>query len=291
MAQMAREQVRRRIDAIFRPDPMPDKKALLAGMTRRAKELDQQFLANARGRARVREALAPSLLPLRDQLTMNAKTVKELRELRKARTPKPSRLRVPRHVDRIFSGSVGASYGPPYDAQWAWSQTQGDPPSPVAVADANSGTMRLLANTLDDSSAVAARAAVGNWLTAPLGTSTMKVSAAPAFSWGWDVFVWLNWGEAAGWLGFVVESFDRQGNYIETLIEQMNPLFDQQLSTSGNQYNNGTTTGYPISAQFTAIEGLFYTIWVWFGVYAAEGDECFAQFDPIAVPYFAWENG
>jgi hypothetical protein len=150
--------------------------------------------------------------------------------------------------------------------------------------------MHLLANTRDDSSAVAARAAVGNWLTAPLGTSTMNVSAAPAFNWGWQVYVWLNWGEAAGWLGFVVESFDRQGNYIETVIEQQNPIFDTQLSTFGHQWYGASTTGYPISAQFTAIEGLFYTVWIWFGVYAAEGDFCAALFD-VSVPYFSWENG
>jgi hypothetical protein len=73
MAQMAREQVRRRIDAIFRPDPMPDKKVLLAGMARRAKELDQQFLANARGRARVRIKPSICLAPRVDICTRRSR--------------------------------------------------------------------------------------------------------------------------------------------------------------------------------------------------------------------------
>jgi hypothetical protein len=287
---MTKQEMRQRINAMFRPGPVPSKQKLLAGMTKRAKALDERFLADARARTRSRRALAPSLRALREQLRMDAKTAKELAALRKTLPQKLPAAKAPRHSDRLSMDLTGATYGPPYDVHWTWSQTQGDPPSPTAIADANSGTMHLLAQTLDDSSAVAARAAVGNWLTAPLGTSTMKVSAAPAFNWGWAVAVWLNWGEAAGWLGFVVESFDRQGNYIETLIEQMNPLFDQQLSTFGDQYNNGTTTGYPISAQFTATEGLFYTIWVWFGVYAAEGDGCFGLFD-VSVPYFSWENG
>lgn len=182
-------------------------------MTHWAKELDDQFVAKARYRAQIRKALTLSLdsLPRKYQVDagFDEARAKARAALRNCHLPKVPLVKVPKHVDRIFSGSIGASYGPPYDVQWTWSQQQGDPPSPQASADANSGTMQLIVQTLDDRSAIAARAAVGNWLSAPLGTSTMNIYAAPAISWSWLVQVIGNWGESAGWLGFVVQSFDR----------------------------------------------------------------------------------
>lgn len=297
-----RTEIRKRIDAIFRFDPPKEDKAL-AGMAHWAKQLDEQFLAQARHRAQVRKALAFT----RDALPPNYKAgagfekerEKARAALKKCKTPKLAPVKVPKHVDRIFSGSVGASYGPPYDVQWTWQQQQGDPPSPQVSADANSGTMQLNAVTLDDTSAVAARAAVGNWLVAPLGTSTMNIYAAPAINWSWLVDVFSNWGESAGWLGFVVQSSDRAGNFVGTVIEQQLPIWDVQLSAPSwpwpgwiqSQSNQGSNSGYSLQAQFTAIEGLFYTIWIWFGVYAAEGDNVVASFSPVTVPYFTWVNG
>jgi hypothetical protein len=170
----------------------------------------------------------------------------------------------------------------------------------VVSADANTGTIQLQVTTLDDSSAVAARGAVGNWLSAPLGTSTMNIFAAPAFNWSWLVTVVSNWGESAGWLGFVVQSFDRRSaNFVETLIRQQLPIWDKQLSAPSWPWpgwlqaasDQGSTTGYSLQAQFMAVEGLFYTIWIWFGVYAAEGDDCIAAFSPVTIPFFTWQNG
>ena len=120
-------EIRKRIDAIFRPDP-PKKEKLLAGMAHWAKELDDQFLAKARHRARVREALALSLDTLPQKYEADAAfekaRAKARAALRKCQLPKLPPVKVPKHVDRIFSGSVGASYGPPYDVQWTWSQQQ-----------------------------------------------------------------------------------------------------------------------------------------------------------------------
>lgn len=296
-------EIRKRIDTIFRPDP-PKKEKLLAGMAHWAKQLDDQFLAKARHRARVREALAISLGTLAPKYEADARLEKARAKaraaLRKCQLPKLPLVKVPKPVDRIFSGSVGASYGPPYDVQWTWSQQQGDPPSPQVSADANSGTMQLAVQTLDDTSAVAARAAVGNWLSAPLGTSTMNIYAAPAINWNWLVQVLGNWGESAGWLGFVVQSFDRHsGNFVDTVIKQQLPIWDTQLSAPSfpwpgwYQYasDQGSTSGFSLQAQFMAVEGLFYTVWIWFGVYAAEGDNCIATFSPVTVPFFTWQNG
>jgi hypothetical protein len=302
MQNMPQMHIRKRIDAIFRPDP-PKKDKALAGMAHWAKRLDEQFLARARHRARVHKALASTRGAVPQIFESGAgfekARAKARAALRKCKPPKLSPVKVPKHVDRIFSGSVGATYGPPYDVQWTWSEQQGDPPSPFMSADANSGTMALNAVTLDDRSAVAARAAVGNWLSAGVGTSTMNIFAAPAIDWSWQVQVVENWGESAGWLGFVVQSFDRAGNFVDTVIEQQLPIWDVQLNAPSwpwpgwlqAQWNQGATSGYSLQGQFMAVEGLWYTIWIWFGVYAAEGDNCIATFAPVTVPFFTWENG
>ena len=296
-------EVRKRIDAVFRPDP-PEEETLLGGMADWAKELDDEFLAKVRYRAQVREVQARSVAALPQNYETDAESEKVRADVWAARRniqrPTLPPAKVPRHVDHIFSGSVGATYGPPYDVQWTWSQQQGDPPNPQVSADATSGTMELLAQTLDDTSAVAARAAVGNWLAAPLGTSTMNVFAAPAVNWDWLVAVLSNWGESAGWLGFVVQSFDRRsGNLVDTVIKQQIPVWDKQLNAPSfpwpgwiqSSSDQGSTSAFSLQAQFMAIEGLFYTVWVWFGVYAAEGDQCIAQFSPVTVPFFTWQNG
>lgn len=152
--------------------------------------------------------------------------------------------------------------------------------------------MQLSVGTRDDRSAVSARAALGNWLS---GTdSVVNIYAAPAIEWSWNVMVYDNWGESAGWLGFVVQSFDRKtGNDIDTVLSQQIPIWDRQLSASGPfgmdaAFDQGSTTGYPLSARFFGAAGRFYTIWIWFGAYAAEGDLCYANFPSIAVPYFSW---
>jgi hypothetical protein len=292
-------EIRKRIDAIFRPDP-PGKDKLLGGMAHWARELDDQFLSRARHRARVREALAPSTPRRHEADEFERARDKARAALRECQLPKFPVVKVPKHVDRLFNGSVGASYGPPYDVEWTWSQQQGDPPGPQVSADANSGTMQLSVETLDDTSAIAARAAVGNWLSAPLGTSTMNVFAAPAINWSWLVGLVQNWGESAGWLGFYVQSFDRHsGNFVETVINQQIPIWDTQHSAPSFpwpgwvQYysDQGSTSGFSLQAQFMAVEGLFYTVWIWFGVYAAEGDQCIATFSPVTVPFFTWQNG
>jgi hypothetical protein len=294
--------IRKRIDAIFRPHPVKKEK-LLAGMTQWEKELDEQFRANARRRALVRK-LARDLRPKEIDAAIEKERRKACEKaraaLRKLPPPKPLAVKVPKHEDRIIIGSLGATYGPPYDVQWTWSETQGDPPSPQVSADANTGTLSLTAQTLDDGSAVAARAAVGNWLTGGNGPTTVNISAAPAISWDWLVDVVANWGESAGWLGFLVQSFDRHtGNFIDTVLSQQISLWDTQISANSwpvpgwiqSQSNQGSSSGYPMQGQFTSLGGLFYTIWIWFGVYAAEGDDVVAQFPQITVPFFSWQSG
>jgi hypothetical protein len=110
-------------------------------------------------------------------------------------------------TDRIFSGSIGATVVPPYDLDWTWSQQQGEPDNLQTSADRNSGTMGITNVTSGETAS--ASTAVGIWLIAPLGTSTMTISAAPALSYYWFISAIFSYSESDGWINVVVESFDR----------------------------------------------------------------------------------
>jgi hypothetical protein len=274
------KEVRQRIDAIFRPNP-PKREKLLAGMRRRAKEMDERFFAKARRQAQVRALLAPSLNKLRQQLDVDAKTAKKLKALRPVGPRKRPPLKIPKHTDRIFSGSIGATIVPPYDVDWTWSQQQGGNDSPQTSADANSGTMGI--GNITVGATASASTALGIWLIAPLGTSTMTISAAPAFSWEWYV--------SDGWINVVVESFDQHsGVFIADVVNQTFGLWDAWqsfLSWGGDDY---TTTGYPLQVTFTATKGVYYVVWIQFSTYAQSGDMAVADFSSITVPSITWAN-
>jgi hypothetical protein len=287
---------RDRIQKVFRHTP-PNMDKLLVGMTRWGRELDRRFQDGVRRRAEFREAMAPVAQKLEQKLQLVEEIAAARSKFQPPKRPAIPPISYPKHTDRIFGGSVGATYGPPYDVQWTWSQQEG--PSvyaSVTSADANSGTMQLEAVSGGNNSAIAARAAVGNWLIAPLGTSTMRISAAPAFSWWEEAGVewWFtSAADSAGWCGFVVESYDQHnGDYVATVLEQQTPIWQDGIGNFGIDQGQGSTSGFPLQAEFTAYEGLFYTVWIWFGVYAwTTNDYAVAEFPQIAVPYFAWENG
>ena len=287
--------VREQIDAIFRPHP-PKKQKVLAGMAQRAKQLEERFHAKARHRAEVREALSPSLQKLQQLAGLDAKTAKKLELLRKARRRQLPPVEVPKRSDRIFSSSLGATIVPPYDWDWTHKDEQGDPPEGQQIysADANSGTMRLDANVWD-SSWVQVDGAVGVWLIAPLGTATtMIITAAPAFSWSsGGATYWGSEAESLAQFGIVVQRFDRQsGAFIDTIVEnQFVTLWDTTVHIIGNFYNNGSTTGYPLQAQFTGEKDYFYTVWVEGIAYASGGSSgAWAFLDSISVPWISWLN-
>jgi hypothetical protein len=284
------KEVRQRIDAIFRPNP-PKRQKLLAGMRQRAKEMDERFFAKARRQAQVRALLAPSLNKLRQQLEMDAKTLKKLMTLRPVRPRKRPPLKIPKQTDRIFSGSVGATLVPPYDVDWTWSQQQGENPgNPQTSADANSGTMAI--TNITTGQTASASTAVGIWLIPPLGGgSTMTISAAPAFSWAWYVDAIFNYSESDGWINVVVESFDRHsGVFIANAVDQPFDLWDVWHSFLGWGSDDYTTTGYPVQVTFNTTEGVYYTVWIQFSTYAQSGDMALADFSSITVPSITWAN-
>jgi hypothetical protein len=281
--------IRQQIDAIFRPD-RPKRQKFLAGMRRRAKEMDARFFAKARRQAQVRALLAPSLNKLRQQLDMDAKTLKKLKALGPVEPRKRPPPKIPKQTDRIFSGSIGATLVPPYDLDWTWSQQQGGPDTLQTSADANSGTMAI--TNITTGATASASTAVGIWLIPPLGGgSTMTISAAPTFSWAWYVGATFNYSESDGWINVVVGSFDRHsGVFIGNVVDPTFDLWGVWQSFLGWGSDDYTTTGYPLQVMFTATEGVYYAVWIQFSTYAQSGDMAEADFSSITVPSMTWAN-
>jgi hypothetical protein len=286
--------VRNRMYALYGKAPPREK--LLKGMAVREKLLKKQFDEDSQRRRQVRRAIEPAYRQLRKMAGPDAReVVSALAALHKIRrkkliAPKPRKI-----ADRVFGGSIGFTVGLPFDVDWTWGAQQGNG-GISRSADDNSGTIALDVFP-SDSAAGSVRGGVGVWLTAPLGNSTMQIWSTPSLSYNWAADATFDSCRSAGWIGLYIDSFDRQGTFIENKIDQKIPLWDCTASGVSWNSDSGSNSGYFLNAQFTAEEGEWYTVWVWCGAYAYQcGDHTiYSSFASsglnLTVPSITWQNG
>ncbi len=281
--------------------PPPGPEVAARGMRQLEKQLAGEFAFQTRERAKLAGSVREAFRPLERIALQDPAAAKGIRALRELSKNRPKRLPAPATeaiAPKTFSGSIGALYGPPFDVRWTWSAKDG---SPILEdnADENAASIELFVGADgNDASAGSVRGAVGNFLSPPMtGVSTMQVSAAPNLHFFWDTYTTLSSCWSAGWIGFSIASFDRAGNFIDTVVNQQNPIWDHQASGISGTSDSQTITGFPLQAQFNAIEGMWYIVWVWAGCYAygngwdAVSGSGAGAFMSITVPWFSWRNG
>ncbi|MGA8655265.1 MAG: hypothetical protein WB586_03885 [Chthoniobacterales bacterium] len=237
--------------------------------------LEERLTAQFKDRVRLRTQLAEqtkkygaAFVELVSKDKGAAEAVKEMRRLQTvAREHKVKSLPVEKVQERIFTASIGATVGPPYDYQWTWSAVAGNPGENSEAADNNSGNMSI--NIWTDfggnSSSVSGRAAVGTYFYPPANGS-LQIWSSPAFNDDWGD--WCNFDSAHtdGWIGLYVGSYDLTGAPTGAVVDQQVTLWSDDSWWSGTGEQTGSNSAFGLYAPPIQVDQDHqYEIWVWCG--------------------------
>jgi hypothetical protein len=211
---------------------------------------------------------------------------------RKTNPPKTRRAR-----SRLYTGSIGATLTPPYNWSWTWHAGNGGPDINSASADNQHGTWNVSDwASFNDSSSASARGAVGIFFRPPTETGILRVWANPGLNYDWGDWCNLDGAGSDGWVGLYIGEYDADGGgFAGAPVDQEINLWSDSSWWSGVGSQQGSNSGYPLSAQLYVDSDHFYEIWVWGGtdVYAAGWGGLFGSGAggdlSASVPSITWE--
>jgi hypothetical protein len=268
--------------------------------------LAARFKAQTRLRTQLVEQVKKTQSPLHDLVAKDkraAEGVSGLRALQAhAQKNKPKRPQPHGHKPTygIFTGSIGATVGPPYDYQWTWSAVSGNPDENSEKADSNSGDMsiNIWTDFSDNSSAVSGRAAVGTYFYPPARNGSLQIWSSPSFSDDWGDWCTFDSASADGWIGLYVGSYDLTGAFTGAVVDQQINLWSDSSWWSGVGEQEGSNSGYGLYASPIQVDQDHqYIIWVWCGGdISAAGWGTFSGSGAgdslnVGVPSITWELG
>jgi hypothetical protein len=237
--------------------------------------------------------LQQSLKPLQDLIGKDQQAFQGVQGLSRLSQTARKKLTAPQVKDsqHIFVG--GTRVAAPFNYQWTWNATSGNPTVSVS-ADSNSGTMYFLTNTDNhNSSSASAAAAVGIFFSPPIEQGNLRISSNPSFSSSWWLFSFFNSSHSDGWIGWYVGRYDLAGNFAGTAVDLQFSLWSEDIVIGDP--SDGGAGSMPLQATFSIDNGHFYIIWVWCGGTAsgAGTDNFFGSFAHsemyVTVPSITWE--
>jgi hypothetical protein len=223
--------------------------------------------------------------------------VRDLRRIANARRrTKLGPPKLARVVERIFTGSMGATIPPPYDYQWTWDAVAGDAGPFNATADKNAGNLSVLSDsTGGNGGSCSSRSAVGIYFYPPAANGFLRVSATPGFNFWWiDNEVFSN-AHTDGFIGLYVATSDLSGFDTGPVVDQVNMLWNHDCPNFHADNDQGSSSGYALNAGFPVDNDHQYAIWVWCGVDASSGGHNWfyssGAIDTLSatVPSITWE--
>lgn len=189
-----------------------------------------------------------------------------------------------------FNAPAGAPVAPQFS--WTWDATQGSNTSVFVEVEANAGDQRMRCLTEVESSGTAeTRTALGIYFypgdvsSSPNGI--LNISAVPAFSYSWFDGIAFSTAGTWGWIGLIVRSFDFNGADAGTLLDQRLFLWNDRKSFYGENSEEGSNTGFPLSAQVLVDSSHWYNIWVWCSTFSFAAGGTAGSFGVlnVTVPY------
>jgi hypothetical protein len=173
----------------------------------------------------------------------------------------------------LFPRAIGATLTPPYNWSWTWEAGNGGPEINTASADSANGTWSVSNWTsFDNSSNASSRAAVGIFFRPPTENGILQVWSSPALNYDWGDWCVFDGAGSDGWLGLYVGEYAVDGGgFVSAPVDQQINLWSDNSWWSGVGSQQGSNSGYPLSAQLQVDSDHFYEIWVWGGtdVYGA----------------------
>lgn len=239
------------------------------------RELEDRLSANFKKRTRHRAQLVEQMRryrgPILDLLAKDPQTAKAVPALRRLQMNAYRHKLPPPHKHKItpgiFTGSIGATIVPPYDYQWTWSATAGNPSSNSEKANKNSGDMslNLCTDFSDNSSAVSGNAAVGIYFRPP-APGFLQIWSSPSFNDQWGDFCSFDSAHADGWIGLYVGSYDMTGASTGAVVDQKETLWSDDSWWAGVGQQEGSNSAYGLYAGVQPVwHHRQYQIWVWCG--------------------------
>jgi hypothetical protein len=253
---------------------IPSHKVALAGMADLERELDRTFKERASERARHEGVLAKLHAPMLEQMHGNEKVAAAVRQL-KAEDSRRSKVslvapRVARVEPRIFTGSIGVTYAPPYNYNWTWTAFTGNASAHSAAANRNTGSMSFSLHTSNggDSATSSGRAALGAFFRPITANGILRIASTPSFSYNWWTICAFASAHSDGFIGLYVGRYTLGGGFDGAPVNQMTSLWNDDSWWSGAS-GSASSSGYGLSAQFNVDSSHYYQIWVWCGGYVS----------------------
>jgi hypothetical protein len=206
-----------------------------------------------------------------------AAAARELMRLEAAERREP----VPRPQTRVPAAAIPAavpghdqlaptSLGPPYAFSWPWTAETGGGDA-VAQLDpqAAPGTMYVRATWNSGSTTASAWMVEGHFFQA---TSQLAVvSALPSVWYDWYFACYFQAAHTDGAIGMFVGAYDPQWVWLGVLVDvPAGNMWSHSGSALDSSQNNGSVTGYPLSAVAAVLEpGFHYAVGVKIGVDAS----------------------
>jgi hypothetical protein len=261
------------IDTLF-GGKIPSTKVALAGMADLERELDRSFKDQARERALQQRTLAKLHAPILESVQGSEQVAAAVRQL-KADDARRGKIKlyapeVAAVAPRIFAGSIGITFAPPYNYPWTWTAFTGSASDHSAAANRSTGAISFGLHTSNggDAATSAGRAAVGSYFRPMTANGILRVSATPSFSYNWWTSCAFASAHSDGFIGLYVGRYTLAGGFDGAPVNQQISLWHDNSWWSGAS-GSASSSGYGLSAQFNVDSSHYYQIWVWCGGYVS----------------------
>lgn len=253
---------------------IPSARVAAAGMADLERELDRTFKQLRAERERNERLLQTIHAPFLEQLDGNDRVASGVAAL-KAEDARRAKLKIEAppvdKIDpRIFSGSIGFTYAPPYHYPWTWTAYSGNASDHTATANQNAGTMGFGLHTSNggDSATSAGRAALGSYFRPITANGILRIFAPPSFSYNWWTACAFSSAHSDGFIGLYVGRYTLSGGFDGAPVNQTIYLWRDDSWWSGAS-GSASNSGYGLSAQINVDSSHYYLIWVWCGGYVS----------------------
>jgi hypothetical protein len=244
-----------------------------AVINRGMKTIERQLQAEFRDEVKAETELDKRMSKIQSRLLSvvekDPAVKREIQNLKKIHTREGKRkLTFPplvREVESIFTGSIGATVVPPYNYQWTWNASSGNPTVSVA-ANRNTGTMNFgLWTNPSRSSSAQARAAVGIYFRPATRNGILRIWANPSFNYKWWTYCAFASAHSSAFIGLYVGKYTLAGGFVGAPVDQKISLWSDNSWWSGAGTKTGSNSGYPLFSQIAVDNSHYYAIWVWCG--------------------------
>ena len=262
------------------------------------RELEQQFRERLAAQRELRRALSSAQAAFIDAVGKDRRFAQSVRSLKaldaRTRARRLGRPPLTKETPRSSLGSILVTRVPPLDYQWTWG-TQSGGGTATRSANAGTGQMSVYSTNAGNDASASTRAALGIFFRPTVSNGILRLSSNPSFNYRWWTYCSLASAHSDGYLGLYVGRYTVAGGFDGAPVNQTIWRWYDDSWWSGAGSHSGSSSGYPLFAQFNVDNAHWYALWVWCGTSASgagwgifSGSGAGASLN-VAVPSMTWE--